>query len=328
MKRTLLRTTLAAVLAAATALPALAQTIPTVRVGWTIPAEEAKYWMMRRPQEFPNLGKTYKVEFTQFQGTAPMVQAMAAGALDCSTQAPLSLAQGAVESDLKAYIVAQHVGEKPGSFSVYWAVKADSPIKTVADMKGKTVGINVYGSGIYYPMALLLKKNGLDPEKDIKLVETGFPPSEDAIRSGRVDVGVLNQPFAARAEAKGGLRKLFSLSDSQANIVHILEVCKKEFVDKNPEAAKSYVRDLTAGMKKALANRAETMQVVSEVTKAPVAVLDTYLLKPNDFAREPGARPNFAGIQAMFDLYQQAGLLKKPLDVKQFRRDDVTAPLE
>lgn len=328
MKRTLLRTTLAAVLLAGTALPALAQSIPTVRVGWTIPAEEAKYWMMRRPQEFPNLGKTYKVEFTQFQGTAPMVQAMAAGALDCSTQAPLSLAQGAVESDLKAYIVAQHVGEKPGSFSVYWAVKADSPIKTVADMKGKTVGINVYGSGIYYPMALLLKKNGLDPEKDIKLVETGFPPSEDAIRSGRVDVGVLNQPFAARAEAKGGLRKLFSLSDSQTNIVHILEVCKKEFVDKNPEAAKSYVRDLTAGMKKALANRAETIKVVSEVTKANPEVLETYLLKPNDFAREPGARPNFAGIQAMFDLYQQAGLLKKPLDVKQFRRDDVTAPLE
>lgn len=35
---------------------------------------------------------------------------------------------------LQGYIVAQHVGEKPGSFSVYWAVKADSPIKTVADL--------------------------------------------------------------------------------------------------------------------------------------------------------------------------------------------------
>ena len=96
MKRTLLRTTLAAVLLASTALPVVAQSIPTVRVGWTIPAEEAKYWLMRRPQEFPNLGKTYKIEFIQFQGTTPMVQAMAAGALDCSTQAPLSLAQGAV----------------------------------------------------------------------------------------------------------------------------------------------------------------------------------------------------------------------------------------
>ena len=154
-------------------------------------------------------------------------------------------------------------------------------------------------------MFLLLKKNGLDPQKDIKLVETGFPGSEDAIRTGRVDVGVLNQPFAARAEAKGGLRKLFALSDQQPNIVHILEVCRKEFVDKNPELVKSYVRDLTAGMKKALANRAETLKVVNEVIKAPVEVLDTYLLKPNDFAREPGA---------------SAELRRHPGDVRHLRR--------
>ena len=86
----------------------------TIRVGWTIPAEESKYWMMRRPDQFPDLGKSYKVEWTQFQGTAPMTQALAAGALDCATQAPLSLANGVVGGNLKAYIVAQHVFEKPG----------------------------------------------------------------------------------------------------------------------------------------------------------------------------------------------------------------------
>jgi len=300
----------------------------TIRVGWTIPAEESKYWIMRRPAEFPNLGKTYKIEFTQFQGTAPMVQAMVAGALDCSTQAPLSLANGALQAKLQAYIVAQHVGERPGSFSVYWAVKEDSPIKTIADMKGKSVGTNVFGSGILGPMFLLLKRNGLDPEKDIKLVETGFPGSEDAIRAGRVDVGVLNQPFAARAEAKGGLRKLFALADQQPNIVHILEVCRKEFVDKNPDLVKNYVRDLTAGMRKALADRAETMKVVNEVIKAPIEVLDSYLLKPNDFAREPGAAPNFAGIQAMFDIYAETGMIKQKLDAAQFRHPTLTAPLE
>ena len=119
----------------------------TIRVGWTIPAEESKYWMMRRPAEFPDLGKTYNIEWTQFQGTAPMTQALAAGALDCATQAPLSLANGVVGGNLKAYIVAQHVFEKPGGFSVYWAVKDDSPIKTIADLKGKTVGISVIGGG-------------------------------------------------------------------------------------------------------------------------------------------------------------------------------------
>src|SRR6478672_1722962 len=198
MKRIIAALGLAAGLITSTAH---AQDIPTIRVGWTIPAEEAKYWMMRRPQEFPDLGKTYKIEWSQFQGTSVMSQALIAGALDCATQGVLPVAQGAANGTLAVYIVAEHVGEKPGSFSVYWAVKDDSPIKTIADMKGKSVGINVFGSGIYGPMALLLKRNGVDAEKDIKLVETGFPASEDAIRSGRVDVGVLNQPFAARAEA-------------------------------------------------------------------------------------------------------------------------------
>lgn len=308
-------------------LPAAAQE-QTIRVGWTIPAEESKYWIMRRGDQFPQLGKTYKIEFTQFQGTAPMVQAMVAGALDCSTQAPLSLANGALNANLQAYIVAQHVGERPGSFSVYWAVKDDSPIRTIADIKGHSVGTNVFGSGILGPMFLLLKRNGVDPEKDIKLVETGFPGSEDAIRTGRVAVGVLNQPFAARAEAKGGLRKLFSLADQLPNIVHILEVCRKEFVDRHPELVKNYVRDLTTGMRKALADRAETLKVVNEVIKAPVEVLDSYLLKPNDFAREPGAGPNFAGIQAMLDVYAETGMIKQKLDVAQFRHPSIVAPLE
>src|SRR5215469_16937947 len=114
----MMRLVLRWMLTAATALPILAgagasqAAPPTIRVGWTIPAEESKYWMMRRPQEFPDIGKTYNIEWTQFQGTAPMTQALAAGALDCATQAPLSLANGVVGGNLKAYIVAQHVFEK------------------------------------------------------------------------------------------------------------------------------------------------------------------------------------------------------------------------
>jgi ABC-type nitrate/sulfonate/bicarbonate transport system substrate-binding protein len=299
----------------------------TIRVGWTIPAEESKYWMMRRPAEFPNLGKTYTVEWTQFQGTSPMTQALAAGALDCATQAPLSLANGVVGGNLKAYIVAQHVYEKPGGFSVYWAVMEDSPIKNIADLKGKTVGISVLGGGTYGPFAMLLKKNGVDPQKDIKLVETSFSISEDALRQGRVDAVNMNQPFAARAEAKGGTRKLFSLSEEMPNIVHILEACRADFVDKNPDLVKAYVRDITLGMKKALANREETLKVVSEQLKAPLPVLDSYLLKDNDFGRDPGAAPNFEAIQRMLDIYAATGMLPK-MDVAQFKHPTIVAPLQ
>jgi NitT/TauT family transport system substrate-binding protein len=299
----------------------------TIRVGWTIPAEESKYWMMKRPEQFPNLGKAYNIEWTQFQGTAPMTQALAAGALDCATQAPLSLANGVVGGGLKAYIVAQHVFEKPGGFSVYWAVMDNSPIKTIADLKGKTVGISVIGGGTQGPFNMLLKQNGVDPAKDIKLVEIGFAASEDALRQGRVDAINMNQPFAARMEAKGGAHKLFSLNQAMPNIVHILEACRADFVDKNPELVKNYVRDITLGMKKALADRDETLKVVSEVIKAPVPVLDTYLLKDNDFGRDPGAAPNFPAIQKMLDIYAETGMLPK-LDVAQFKHPTIVAPLQ
>jgi ABC-type nitrate/sulfonate/bicarbonate transport system substrate-binding protein len=302
-----------------------AQAQQKIRVGWTIPAEESKYWMMRRPAEFPDLGKSYQIEWVQFQGTSPMTQALAAGALDCATQGVLSLAQGVSGGNLKAYIVAQHVFEKPGGFSVYWAVKDESPIKSIADLKGKTVGISVLGGGTYGPFAMLLNGAGVDPQKDIKLVEVGFALSEDAVRAGRVDAVNMNQPFAARAEAKGGLRKLFSLSEAMPNIVHILDACRADFVEKNPDAVKAYVRDLTKGMKLALANREETLKVVSETLKAPIPVLESYLLKDNDFGRDPGAAPNFPAIQKMLDIYAETGMLPK-LDVAQFK-GPITAPI-
>lgn len=329
MKRAAFKRVAAAALfttAVATATSAFAQ--QTIKVGWTIPAEESKYWMMKRPTEFPELGKSYKIEWVQFQGTAPMTQALAAGALDCATQSTLALAQGAVSGGLKAYIVASHVFEKPGSFSVYWAVKEDSPIKTIADLKGKTMSINVFGSGIYGPAAILMRNAGVDPAKDVKFVEVGFALSEDALRSGRVDAAAMNQPFAARMEGKGGTRKLFSLSEQQPNIVHILEACRADFVDKNPDLAKAYVRDLTLGMKKALANREETLKVVNEVMKAPIPVLDTYLLKDNDFARDPGAAPNFEAIQAMLSTYKESGMLPSLLNASDWKHPTIVAPLQ
>jgi ABC-type nitrate/sulfonate/bicarbonate transport system substrate-binding protein len=308
--------------------PAFAEDVPTIRVGWTIPAEEAKYTLMRRPAEFPDLGKRYRIEWSQFQGTAAISQALAAGAVDCGSQAVLPVAQGTANGVLDVDVVAQHVGEKPGSFSVYWAVKEDSPIRTVADLKGKTVGISIINGGTQGPLNLLLRKAGLDPARDIKLVEVTFPLAEDALRAGRVDAVNMNQPFAARAEGKGGIRKLFQLSEAMPNIVHILEACRKDFLAKNTDLARLYVRDLTTAMKRVLADRAETVKVVSEVMRVPPPVLETYLLKDNDFARPKDLAPDFPAIQAMLDVYAETGLLPKRLDAMQFKDPKVLAPIE
>src|SRR5271168_4159104 len=132
--------------AAATALlgammlaPASAQNVPTIRVGWTVPAEEAKWLIMKRPALFPDYGKKYQVEWFQFQGTPPMSQALLAKAVECATQAPISFGKAVGEGELQGYILGSLAQEKKGYFAVLWAVKEESPIKTIADLKGKTV---------------------------------------------------------------------------------------------------------------------------------------------------------------------------------------------
>src|SRR5438552_18972192 len=93
---------------------------------------------------------------------------------------------------------------------------------------------------------------------------------------------------------------------------------------KTAKMGKTYGVDITSGMKQALANREETLKVVSEVLKAPVPVLDTYLLKDNDFGRDPGTAPNFPAIQKMLDIYAETGMLPK-LDVAQFKHPTIVA---
>src|SRR5216683_6187755 len=79
--------------------------LPTIRIGWTVPAEEAKWLIMKRPDLFPGIGKTYNAEWFQFQGTPPIAQALVANAIDCGTQSPISFAQAVGEGDFKGYIL-------------------------------------------------------------------------------------------------------------------------------------------------------------------------------------------------------------------------------
>jgi ABC-type nitrate/sulfonate/bicarbonate transport system substrate-binding protein len=60
------------------------------------------------PHSRRDLGKAYKIEWSQFQGTSVMSQALIAGALDCATQGVLPIAQGAAGGTLAVYIVAEH----------------------------------------------------------------------------------------------------------------------------------------------------------------------------------------------------------------------------
>ena len=306
------------------AAPADAQSVQTIRVGWTIPAEEAKWLIMKRPELFPNYGKTYKIEWFQFQGTPPMSQALMANAVDCATQAPISFGQALSEGDLQGYILGSLAQERADYFSVFWAVKKGSPITSAEQLKGKTVASTVFGGGIYYFMLEWMKRHGLDPQKDVRLTELGFPLVEEAIKTGRVDAGPFAPPFSARAAEHDSVQKLFTISEIQSPLTDTFEACRKDFVDGHLEAVKAYMDDFKAATRYALAHTDVAKQVTAEVTKIDVAILDKYLMSHEDFYRDPNGTPDFAAIQKTWDLFAANGYLKKKLDVNNYKRLDVT----
>jgi ABC-type nitrate/sulfonate/bicarbonate transport system substrate-binding protein len=122
---------LASAIVAGLPAPAPAQNLPTLRVGSTFPGEEPKWLLVKKPELFKNVNHSYKIQWSVFQGTPPISQALVANAIDCGTQAPISMAN-AIAGGLQGYILGALVDEQPGYFSVFWAARSESGIKSAA----------------------------------------------------------------------------------------------------------------------------------------------------------------------------------------------------
>ncbi len=81
-------------------------------------------------------------------------------------------------------------------------------IKTVAQLKGTKLGISRFGSAADFGLRAVLKKLGLNPARDIVILQIGDEPARlAAIKTGRIDGTVMNAPFGTEA-AKQNLNLL------------------------------------------------------------------------------------------------------------------------
>ncbi len=301
-----------------------AQSLPTIKVAFNVPGDEAKLLMRAHPEYFPAIGRDYQISWMQLQGTATVSQALIAGTADCGVNAPLTLAQAIAGAGLKPILIGAIIGESPKSFTSYWAVKEDSPIRTVKDLKGKTVAVNTIGSQLDAFTRIWLKQNGLDPKHDVNIAEVPFPLSEAALRQRRVDAIVLVQPFATRAEKTGGLRKLGALRDVQPNLLNLVEACRQDFVDAHPKVAAQYARDFAAASKRFSEDHAASIDLLSGILKMPKPALESFMFTSHDYQRYPDGALDVQVVQKSFDLFHDNGLLAKKLDANAYIRPGIS----
>ncbi len=201
------------------------------------------------------------------------------------------------------------------------SVKGDSPIKTVADLKGKIVGVNQLGSTVDALVRYNLLKANLVPDKDVKIIAIDPAQQAEALTSGDADAVAAPAPWPSQAEVKAKARPLVDWKAMLDNGNYLAGsiYTTKAFAQAHPDFIKKFIA----------ANNIITDDLNKDPQKGDDRVLAAWskvskkTLSP-DIAKKAFATIHFttdakeADLQRFADLVFQVGLAKKKMDLKGF----------
>lgn len=126
-------------------------------------------------------------------------------------------------------------------------------IQTVADLKGKAIGVTRYGANSDFAARFAATKFGLQPEKDVAILQTGGPAeSVAALNGNRIQAVALTAPATIRAR-KLGLREILDVSKLEANFPFNGMVATRSFLRSNGPIVRRFLMAQAEGV--ALAKR-------------------------------------------------------------------------
>ncbi|MBN3456500.1 ABC transporter substrate-binding protein [Mycobacterium sp. DSM 3803] len=147
-------------------------------------------------------GLPYQVAFSTFTSGPPQIEAATAGKIDFAITGNTPPIFGAA-SNAKVKVVSAYDG---GGVGDQILVPADSPIRSVADLRGKSIAI-AKGSSAHGHTLVQLNRAGLTPA-DVKLVFLQPADALSAFKQHRVDVWAVWDPYTAQAEKELPVRSI------------------------------------------------------------------------------------------------------------------------
>ena len=121
-------------------------------------------------------------------------------------------------------------------------------IKSVADLKGKRVGVAGFGLLAERAARLVVAKLGLNPNKDVTLLQTGGEATRlAALVSGSIDATVLNPPVHKRA-VEAGMRVMANMAEMGIPFQNSALVTTQRFIAKNPDIMRRLTKSFVEGI--------------------------------------------------------------------------------
>ncbi len=152
-------------------------------------------WVMQDKGLLTKRGVT--AEIVQIASSPVAIQAMLSGEVEAIVTSAATL----VTSRLAGADVTMIMSTTPTFPSVLMAAKS---ITDVHQLRGKAGGVNRFGSNTDFGLRLVLRKNAIDPDKDVRLIQVGGTAQMvAAISRGLIQFALFNEPFVREAEKLG-----------------------------------------------------------------------------------------------------------------------------
>ena len=236
-------------------------------------------------------------QIVTMEGSSLAAKAMLAGKIDV---APIATPR-VLEADLAGADLVVLAHTMP---SVIHAMMARQEIRRPEDLKGKRIGISNVGSLTDFLVRHILRQKGLNPERDVTLVQIGDDAERlTALSHGRVDAAALSYPSYAKAQ-KLGLTMLWD-SSKEISYPWVEVVARRSMIQRDRERVMNYMKAHLEGI--ALFKRDATFgrRVIKRTLKIDDEglVSDSYLLFAKTFNMVP--YPNIGGMRTSFEYVAQ-----------------------
>jgi ABC-type nitrate/sulfonate/bicarbonate transport system substrate-binding protein len=290
--------------------PALGNDKPVpIRLGTTTTSGEDQIWLMKaRPDLTPNQGKAYTLETFPFRGGDLRFKAFQAGQVDGAVATGTGALTAATKG-VKLVVVAALSEEDDSVYSTPYVVMDASHIKSVKDLKGKSIGLNGLREAVELGARMALLDAGLNPDRDVSWVIVRPPNMGDALRRGKVDIGFLPQPFFAAEQARGGIRTLFTHHSAAGFKEEFVLYFNPDFVKRNSAAMRAFLSDFLAATKFYVKN---TRAARNAISKAKIITMDPNIYLPMvALKRKEDGKPDRKNLAALQKALVRVGYIDR-----------------
>ncbi len=290
-----------------------------VRGAWVAPlANWASVWMQKKDLAV-HFGNTYEFEAVRYAGTPPMITAIANNELEIGNLAfsTLPIAIGNAGMDDIRVITDDFQDGVEGYATNDFEVLADGPVKNVEDLKGKVVATNAAGSGVDVAMRAMLRKHGLEANRDYTIIEAPFPAMKAMLAEKKVDLIPAVLPFSLDPELKKIARSLFTMHDAIGRSQFVMWSARKPFIDAHRAALVDFLEDTLRITHWYLdpKNHDAVAAIASQLVKQPPERFG-WLYTKNDYYRDPNMMPDLDALQKNVDMTKELGFVNASFNVK------------